>query len=306
MPPQVLASVKALPAAARSLKAVFNLPAAQAAQESTGGEDDEREEEAENEGDLNLDDYCQPVEGDPMLSDHPDVRISPIVLYKIKQAKEELRTAQRKAALMAEGLDEREVAERMEMEAAAGGGGGGRQNPLALLISVGARVEATGGSDSADAQALNERRRLQRNIDGFFSKMYGIEKLRAADLPNKRTRDASGQRIKSAHEIAKETAMTPVGGLAYQREVDNMRFAADARTEFRQYEAERKRLAGPEKHEATRRQGMNSTAAPGGMSDFDALAAIRAEMEEGGGGDDDDEGEEGDEGDEDEEADLAA
>ena len=123
---------------------------------------------------------------------------------------------------MAEGFDENEVADRMEYEQANGGAGNGRPNPLALLISVGARVEAAGG-DLAAGAALQERRRLMRNVDVFLNKTDGVERYKPG-RPNEGMRDAhSGARLKTAYEVARETFVTPAGGSAYRRELASIK-----------------------------------------------------------------------------------
>jgi len=305
---QVAASIKNVGAALKSFS--FKIPSLTplqaAAAGAEGADDDERDDGDDDDNEIDLDKYVQPVEGDTVLADHPDLQISPVILYNIKKAKSELRLAQRRTALLAEGMSEQEADEQMELEmmSGSGGGGGGKMNALAMLISVGARVEATGGSGSAEQQALQDRRRLQRNVDGYLNRVHGVEKLRVADQKNKATRDAEGNRIKTANEVAKETAVSRAGGLLYQREVANLRFATEARGQYRVYQAEQTKLG----LNRPTREVVSEARARGGLGDINMgdLAAIQAEFENDG---DDDAGEEGDEDldDEDEDdADLAA
>jgi len=291
---QVAASVKNVGAALKSFSFKIPKPSEMESTNDGGEDDDHVDDDRADDDTVDLDKYAQPVEADSVLADHPDLQISPVVLYNIKKAKNELRKAQRRAALLAEGMGEAEAEEQMEMEALAGGsgGGGGKQNALQLLISVGARFEATGGSASMEMQALQERRRLQRNVDGYLNKVHGVEKLRVTDKPPKPARDAGGHRIKSANEVAKETETRRAGGAFYERELKNLRFAAEARDVYRVYQQEQAKLAPAEGVE------MRSRAGAVGSSQLDQLALIQAEFAGDDDDDDDDEGDEGEEGEE--------
>lgn len=293
---QVVASAKAISGALKSFS--FKIPSLDSAlgqaQATDDGADDEKEDgEDESDDLLEIENFILGVDEDATLADHPDVQMSPVILYNIKKAKDQLRVAQRRAALAAEGLDEREVDERMELEQGSGGGGGGRSNPLALLISVGARVEASAGAENADRIAMQERRRLQRNVDAYLSKANGIEKYKGSE---KEHRDQTGGRLRAAHEVAFETSSKRFGGQIFHREVANVKFAKEARMQFRKFQAAH---AKPVK--ATRdgistagfTRGRAGGGVGGGMIDMDALASLQEEFSETGGGllgdDDDDE-----------------
>lgn len=305
---QIVAALKATGQAVRSLTIKIPLIATLMGDDTAGDDDGEKEDDEIEDKQIDIDDFIQPADGDSGLADHPDVHLSPVLLYKIKRAKEELRTQQRRAALLAEGFDEGEVEERMQMEADAGGGGGGRANPLALLISVGARVEPTAGGNSAEAVKLQERRRLQRNVDQFLLRVGGIEKYR----PEK----ASHGRVRTAMEMARETSLHPIGGPAREREVANLHRAKEARNLLRDWfkhnETVKAREAPLKKGLQRQRAGAgvaNATGGGGGL-DMASLAALQAEFaedddgdmegeeggEEGAEGDDAFEGEEGEEG----------
>jgi hypothetical protein len=294
---QIVAAVKKLPAAIRALS--FKIPleapdpaAGQQANNDDGGENDEREDEEEPDVNVNIDDLIQPMEADPALSDHPDVLINPVVMYQIKVAKEEMRAQQRRASLLAEGFDASEVDERMSIEQTSGGGGKGRPNALALLISIGARVEATAGGSSQEAAQLQERRRLQRNVDAYLLKSVGVEKFRADGRPASRD-PVSGGRRKTAHEVAKET--TSYGGERHKRKVANVRVARDARMLYRKW----KRTHGDGGRRNSDFRAKTSAITEG----TDALSELQKEAaaEQGEAAEDeDDEVEEGEEGDEDE------
>lgn len=231
---QIVAAIKAAGQAIKSLSFKIPMPASLMGQSQTQGEDDgeKNEEDETDENEIGIDDFIQPSDADNGLNDHPDIHLSPVLLYKIKRSKEELRAQQRRAALLAEGFDEGEVEERMALEKETGGGGGGRANPLALLISVGARVEATAGGDSAEAAKVQERRRLQRNVDQFLLRVDGIEKFRADEKDEK----VHIGRVKTAFEVARETAIRPIGGPAREREVANLHRAKDARNLLREWQ----------------------------------------------------------------------
>ena len=283
---QIVAALKVTGQAVRS----FTIKIPQAASvlgQSTAGDDDdggEKDEAEEDDKELEIADFFNPADGDVSLADHPDIHLSPVMLYQIKKSKEELRIAQRRAALLAEGFDETEVDERMQMEAMAGGGGGGaRANPLALLISVGARVEATAGGSSAEAAQLQERRRLQRNVDQFLLRATGVEKYK----PEKEQHG----RVKSASEVARETALHPVGGLSRKIAETNIPRAKQARNLLRVWhEANEKQMAReqPKKGMQRERAGAGDVGG-GGLLDAASLAELQAEF-----ADDNEEDEEGD------------
>jgi len=294
---QIVASAKAIGGALKSF--TFKIPEmaasalSQAQSTDDGADDQKQEDEDESDDVLDIDTFIQGVEEDPTLADHPDVQMSPVILYNIKKAKEELRLAQRRAALAAEGLDEREVDERMEVEQTTGGGQG-RSNPLALLISVGARVEATAASGNAERIAMQERRRLQRNVDAYLSKANGIEKYKGSE---KEHRDPTGGRLRAAHEVAFETSVNRFGGQIFHREVANVKFAKNARVLFRKFQSSQpgkaSTLAGEDRRTAGLTSGFTRERAGGGaggaLLDTDALASLQAEFSEIGGlGDDDD------------------
>ena len=140
----------------------------------------------------------------------------------------------RRAALIAEGLPANEVEHIMGAEAVSGGAGGGRQNALATLVAMGARVEATAGGQDAEHARLQERKRLQRSVDAFLQKHQGVEKFQT-DGVEVHAREKLGVRIRSAHEVARETEITRVGGTAFARSVANLERAREARDRYRQW-----------------------------------------------------------------------
>lgn len=270
---------------------------------STAGDDgEEKDNEEEDDHAPELDDFFAQADASPELTDHPDVYVNPVVTYRIKRAKKELREARRRAELLAEGFDESEVDERMAIEGESGGTGGGRANALALLISVGARVEPPSGGQSQEHQQRLDRRRLQRNVDQFLFKNDGVEKYQTEKETAKL--DRSGRRIASAAEVARETGVHRFGGDSYKRELQRVPTAKNARNIYRQWKASpagkafeqqlkesrkssRASTGDSQPKGLTRQRAGGATADTAGMDQASMLAQLQAEFEG-------DEGEEGD------------
>ena len=257
----------------------------------------------------------QPVEADPVLGEHPDLTLSPVIKYQIQRAKEDTRLLQRRQALAAEGLSEEEITAQLEVDALTGGGGGkGKETPLALMIRLGARVEATKGGASAEQALIQARKREQRNVDQFLLKVQGIEKYKD-EKGTKASRDIkTGERIKSAHEVARDSAFVRVGGSKAQREETSAKRVKSQRQLLRDWGSvpENAKIleeyAANNKEEKARRQAKatgRETYAGGGTNalglteDIAALLEAELEAEEGEEGEEgDEEGEEGEEGEE--------
>ena len=159
---------------------------------------------------------------------------------------------------------------------------------LSVLISVGARVEATRGGDNADHQALMVRRRQQRNIDAYLLKSLDVEKLRVGGAPDgaEPQPGGSGSQKKTAYEVAVASADEPVGGTRLKRELRALSGAKIARLAYRNWLASHPNVV-PRFEEEEDRQRR-----PAGMIDKRDLAAIQAEWEDG-------DSEDGDSGDDD-------
>lgn len=285
---QVIASLRAVGSAMRRA-ITLKIPsiAAESGPTPTGGGDDDDKAEDEDEdvsADL-LDSLMQPVDADT-LTDHPDVMYSPVLQYQIKKAKEEQRLEAQRQQLLAEGLSLEEV----EAELAAGGGvvggggGMGRQNPLALLISIGARVEATRGGDSAEAAAAQARKRALRNVDAYLSRVQGIDtKHKTAGGKGGHKRMA---RVKQAHEVAAETMLHRAGGTQFVRSEANAKRAKANRLLYRRW-----LVVNGAQLAAFRRTSLSSDGDGGGMVprrgggevDADMLAKLQAELGANGG-----------------------
>jgi hypothetical protein len=214
--------------------------------QSDGANDDEKDEDDDDTpAALELDDMLQPCDTDPILAEHPDVLLNPVMLYHIKRAKDEARVAQRRQSLSIEGLTDDEIDRQMHAEDNGGGGGGGKMNALALLISVGARVEPSAGGNSAEAAAMQARKRMQRNVDAFLQRHAGIAKYQPPVVNSRRSaRHASmGARRQAASEVALSTANIPHGGEQRQRELHEAARAKLSRRLMRVWEKEQVELA---------------------------------------------------------------
>jgi hypothetical protein len=312
---QVLASLKVAGQAMRKTFSV-KIPVVQA-QVGTPVEDanDKPDEEEGNDDDdpIEIDDFMHAADADANLAEHPDVSLSPIMLYHVKKAKEELRVNKRRAALAAEGMTDLEIEDQIELETMTGGAGGdGKQNALAVLIAAGARVEPTVGGQDAEHVRLQDRKRMQRQVDVFLQRNQGIERLKSDDeaqgqaaaaraAARAASRDNQGVRQKTAHEVAKETEVARAGGQLYQRSVDSVRWAKDARQRYKAWrrsadgqavmasiprgggkggQSARKSAASAQSTERTiedRRGG-------GAVLDMEMLASLQAEFQETGRG----------------------
>ena len=205
---QIIAAAKKSAKALVTLKELLKA----GADEQDGADDNEAEEDEEEEEKVVdiLDRYLS-TDVDYGLDDHADVVRNPILMYQVKLAKEAERLEKRRAALIAEGFDEDEVDRILEAEARGDfvgvGRSGAKMNPLALLISVGARAKPLAGGGGAEAAAADERRRAARTIEVFLQKERGIE-------VKKTYRDQQGAKKKGANalEVATKTKEVRHGG----------------------------------------------------------------------------------------------
>ena len=117
--------------------------------------------------------YIEPS-GIPGLDDHLETIFNPIVMYKIKVAKEEARKEKMRAQLIQDGYDP----DLMDDDDANAVAPAIRQNALSTLISVGARVTPMGSSQSAEAAAREDKKRQLRNIDTYLAKNMEAETTR--------------------------------------------------------------------------------------------------------------------------------
>jgi hypothetical protein len=281
------------------------------------GDDDKDAEEEEEDIHIldSIDGFIHDPVDDAALADHPELVVSPVMLYNLKKSKEEMRVAQRRATLSAEGLSLEEVQDQLDLEAAggSGGGAGGKMNALALLISVGACVEPSAGGGSAERVEQQERRRRQRNVDQYLLRAHNVERFKA-DPARRSRRSALGGKARSAHEIANETGIERFGGGEYARGVRRVHVAKTARKTFRVWQRTHGASLPRPSDEVS---GARRAATPAGLDPKD-IEALQKEFkheyeqlgvgqlgDEEAGEEEDEEYEDGDEGEEGEEGDQS-
>jgi len=321
---QLAAKLSQIGKAILSMKSLLNIPDAAAADQGlagadTGGDDDDDDIENDGKDAENSDDFLDkfldmdPSEG---LDDHPDLEVNPIFMYNIKKAKDEARADVRRQSLLAEGLSIDEADQRM-LAGESGGGGDSKANPLAFLISVGARVQSASGKTSEEMQKKIEIKRKQRNVQVYLSKNMNIETglSRTAKEEMDGGKGSKGGK-KSAYDVARETRNKPVGGAKHLREQAQLGRAKTARKILRHYQQQHGGKGGPGVVHADlgdRRQAVGAKDAAAILgSQADDLAALLPEGQEPPDDDDeeeeedDEEGEEGEEGEEEEDEGLEA
>ncbi len=150
------------------------------------------------------------------LDEHTELQVNPVLLYQLKQEKLQQRKLKKLEALRlslgesAEGLSEAELAEKLAQQELAGGhldAADPKPNAINILIGAGARFTST-RNDSSEAIALNERRRLVRNVDAYLARTFQIPTRKDAKATQKRASADKG-RLRSAFEVAKETEYLP-------------------------------------------------------------------------------------------------
>ena len=209
---QIAQSLKHLGEAIRSITVRIpkTLDADAAAAAAAGADDNDVEDEGPSAAADLMDEFLSVEQTG--LDDHPDVLVNPVLLYQIRLEKDRQRALKRLEEMKkllgdTEGMSEDEIAQRLAEQELAGGGqavGDGKQNALAMLISVGARVTSTSSASSEHA-AVAERRRTAKNIDVFLQRTRDIETSRA---PPKKKQDKLGVRLPTADEVARTTGHT--------------------------------------------------------------------------------------------------
>lgn len=284
---QILATAKILHKAVRSFTVRLPDAAAVAAASQDDGGDDRIEDEADPQT-IDIQDWLS-SDHVPGLEDHPDLEVNPVIMYQVRKAKDQAREERRlkqlsdtRERLLEEGVSESEINSRlMELEGA-GNAGQQMRNSLALLISIGARVEAGAGAGNADAVALQDRRRRARNVDMYLQNSLEVDVKKTA--PKKAS--SSGVRMKSAFDVAKES-----GSSSYDR--SKMRNDAQphvakyARNLYREWKVKNKALLdtfdnGDSDEENAEKEGKKEKdeghRRGGGMLDASDLAALQAEF----------------------------
>lgn len=323
---QISAKLKAFGRAVLSLHLLLKIKEAMAGMddaEAMANDDDADPDEGKGDRDKEelLDEFLFTDAGEG-LEDHPDVEISPVILYQIKKSKDQQRLEKQKALLMAEGLTEAEAEERMHALSEGGGAiGDGRANALAVLIAAGARVESAKGATSDDMVKRQDLRRKQRNVNVFIQKAYDIETVVKPKKAEDGIEDVKSRgNKKTAVEVARETKFQPVGGQTWQRELKGIKYAKSARSLLKEHkirmDAEEKRKKDKKSFDVAGTVGLefgDGKRREAGLLRASELADLLAEGlgdeaggEEGEEGEEGYEGEEGEEGGEDEDADVEA
>jgi len=216
--------------AGHALKALVMLSIPIADKDQDDGEADDGNEEAMEE-DLpatttEIDDFLS-YETNTGLDDHPDVYLNPILMYQIKMAKEAQRERQRLAAIEAmegDGGEGLEYAINNEFAV--------KQNALAYLISMGARVTSVKQGQGGDFEAVKERRRLLKTVDIYLTKELEVDtKPDAAKGGNSKV----NKKVKSAMDVAKDSGVVRYGGDALSRHMNNIRIAKEGRNVLREW-----------------------------------------------------------------------
>lgn len=231
---EIVAKMKKAAKAVLSLGSLFVLKetAVQAgldgaeAMDDAGEEDEDDGKKAEEAEDF-LDNFLDPDDCEG-LDDHPELEISPIFMYNIKKSKDEQRVQMRRQTLLAEGLGHEEVEELMNIQG--GGATGGYTNPLALLVSMGARVEAVKGKTSDEMRQKIEVKRKQRNVSVYLEKVLETE-----PGGKSRAEHSKGGVTKTPFDMARETKLKRVGGPAAERKTAAVVRARLARQAFRSH-----------------------------------------------------------------------
>jgi len=250
---QIAQSLKHLGEAIRSITVRIpkTLDADAAAAAAAGADDNDVEDEGPSAAADLMDEFLSVEQTG--LDDHPDVLVNPVLLYQIRLEKDRQRALKRRDELKrllgdTDGMSAEEIETRMaEQELAGGAVGPGdvKQNALALLISVGARVTSM-RSDSNEAMAAAERRRLNKNIDVYLQKALDVEirkepKAGEKEAVKTKKKNREGLRLQTAYEVARETEYRAHHVHDGQvRAKHNLAVAKDSRTILRDFEVKRR------------------------------------------------------------------
>jgi len=215
------------------------------------------------------------LEQNPGIDDNPEMEFNPIFDYLIKRQKE----LDRIEFLRKRAEEEGTTLEELNETAVAPGQ---RQNALATLISVGARVTPMFNAESAAAIAQKEARRRAKNIETYLTKTCEVD---CATFKRDDKKRMGGKKVMSAYEKALSTQENRVDGVRAKVEITA---AKHSRDQLREQLRLNPHLGGSQKFE---RRGAEKIS----MAD---LATIQDELENEAM--DDDNEEEGDEDAEDE------
>jgi len=268
----------------QSMKAAFsNLPAIPSLRvpKEDPADTDEGKDDAENlneDAEEDLADIInhflnrEPVSG---LDDHPELELSPVLMYQIKQAKAAKRAEMYANQLREEGLTQEEIDEKM-----AGGETGasipqGRPNAFSILIMAGARVTPPAEKGNSDQMLIQERRRQARTIDVFLSKERQIDTAKEPVAREKHILGTGQQGKMSALQMAEQTKDTQTGPAA--RSTQMVGVATRGRNLLRERKSSlRYKYVKPKKED---KDGETKKQRGGVQLDESDLAALAAEFE---------------------------
>jgi hypothetical protein len=234
---QLMAALQMAPSALKSLlKSMATTP-----EDSNGAEDAQGDQEEE----LEVKDIHDFLDTDaiPGLDDHADLIFNPIVMYKIKVAKDEARKEKRRQQLIADGYDP-DAMDEDEANAAAGGAGAIRQNALATLVEHGARVTPVSGGLSAEAAAREERKRQIRTIDSYLARSMDLDVARVP-VAHRKAATLGTRKYTSALDMARITSIKRAGGDTDARWGRVLTVAKSARNQLREIKRTKPHLLGP-------------------------------------------------------------
>ena len=117
----------------------------------------------------------------PGLDDHPDIEFNPIILYRIKQMKEEQRKARLAKQQQALGLAASDADGVLAMVQADAGAS------YKVLIAAGARFNPVSNANAAH-HAQQDKRRQLRSVDTYLQKRYEVDIARVEPPAHDKTR----------------------------------------------------------------------------------------------------------------------
>jgi len=196
---QLVASVRMVPTALRSL--IRSLaPAQEDDKENESGQaDDALDSELPDDVEL---DFNSLLNSDlvPGIDDHPEIEFNPVIAYQIKVSTDAARKEKQRAQLIADGFDPDEM-DDVAQEAA---GTGVKPNALAVLEANGARLTSMASSQSSDTMAREDRRRQLRTIDAYLAKEYNVDVVRVpAKKGTSESGHGTGQKKQNAFDVAR-------------------------------------------------------------------------------------------------------
>ena len=231
----------------------------------------------------------------PGIDDNPECEFNPVWEYKIKRQKELDRIEFMRKRAEEEGFDLDE-----DGGGDGGGAGAGRQNALATLVQVGARVTSVLNKDNAAAQAAKDMRRKMKNIETFLVKQM--------DVDIQTTKAEKGKRMEvnrklTAYEKAMDTKKHPAGADALSDV--GVTAAKFGRGQLKEIARQRPELLKPVTNDSDEDRQTMARKQAMGADDLASLQLLNFEIELGDGEEGEEEGE-GEDGKNEDESQLVA